>query len=99
MAGVTKAAAARAEIVDSLKAACLDLKVGAEISKILDQSPIWAQYKYVNFVVEREMHPEILQRSTPRLVLACVENTGDNCWWRIEYSWISYGRNVCVGFC
>ncbi|CAJ0577607.1 unnamed protein product, partial [Mesorhabditis spiculigera] len=45
MAGVAKAAAARAEIVDSLKAACLDLRVGIEISKKLDANPIWAQYK------------------------------------------------------
>uniref|UniRef100_A0A8R1HPJ1 J domain-containing protein n=1 Tax=Caenorhabditis japonica TaxID=281687 RepID=A0A8R1HPJ1_CAEJA len=45
MNGVSNAAAARAEIVDALKSAILDLKVGQKISEILDKSPIWAQFK------------------------------------------------------
>ncbi|CAI5438006.1 unnamed protein product [Caenorhabditis angaria] len=45
MNGVTNAQAARAEIVDALKSAILDLKVGQKIGEILDKSPIWAQFK------------------------------------------------------
>lgn len=45
MNGVSNAQAARAEIVDALKSAILDLKVGQRISEILDKSPIWAQFK------------------------------------------------------
>ncbi|CAB3410631.1 unnamed protein product [Caenorhabditis bovis] len=45
MSGVENAAAARAEIVDALKSACLDLKVGQKIADILDKSPIWVQFK------------------------------------------------------
>ncbi|CAI4221283.1 unnamed protein product [Auanema sp. JU1783] len=45
MPGVENSAAARAEIVDALKSACLDLKAGEKISTILNASPIWSQYK------------------------------------------------------
>nr|CDJ98393.1 Heat shock protein DnaJ domain containing protein [Haemonchus contortus] len=43
--GVSNSPAARAEIVDALKSACLDLQVGEKISEILNRSPIWAQYR------------------------------------------------------
>ncbi|ETN81936.1 hypothetical protein NECAME_00287 [Necator americanus] len=43
--GVANSPAARAEIVDALKSACLDLQVGEKISDILNRSPIWAQYR------------------------------------------------------
>lgn len=43
--GVGNTAAAKAEIVDALKSACLDLKVGEKIAALLDKSPIWSQYK------------------------------------------------------
>ncbi|WKX89857.1 hypothetical protein Q1695_009030 [Nippostrongylus brasiliensis] len=43
--GVSNSPAARAEIVDALKSACLDLQVGEKISEILNQSPVWAQYR------------------------------------------------------
>lgn len=45
MNGVSNGAAARAEIVDALKSAILDLKVGPKIAEILDKSPVWAQFK------------------------------------------------------
>ncbi|PIC50764.1 hypothetical protein B9Z55_000154 [Caenorhabditis nigoni] len=45
MNGVSNGAAARAEIVDALKSAILDLKVGTKIQEILEKSPIWAQFK------------------------------------------------------
>ncbi|CAJ0944263.1 unnamed protein product, partial [Mesorhabditis belari] len=45
MPNVSRAQAARAEIVDGLKAACLDARYGAEITKILEANPIWSQYK------------------------------------------------------
>ncbi|PIO77742.1 DnaJ domain protein [Teladorsagia circumcincta] len=43
--GVSNSPAARAEIVDALKSACLDLQVGEKISEILNRSPVWAQYR------------------------------------------------------
>ncbi|RCN30254.1 hypothetical protein ANCCAN_23982 [Ancylostoma caninum] len=43
--GVANSPAARAEIVDALKSACLDLQVGEKISEILNRSPVWAQYR------------------------------------------------------
>lgn len=45
MNGVSNGAAARAEIVDALKSAILDLKVGQKIAEILEKSPVWAQFK------------------------------------------------------
>ncbi|GMR56372.1 hypothetical protein PMAYCL1PPCAC_26567, partial [Pristionchus mayeri] len=39
-------AAARACIVAALKSACLDLDKGAEITAILEKSPVWTQYKH-----------------------------------------------------
>ncbi|VDN50229.1 unnamed protein product [Dracunculus medinensis] len=45
MTGVTNPAAAKAEIVDALKALCLDLQFGEEIQAALNKSSIWSQYK------------------------------------------------------